>query len=64
MRGKADSCDLSSEAVQKQIEDLKTTMKGYPLDRIYNADETGLYYRMLPRRSYVMQVGTACNCYV
>ena len=38
-------------AFKKELEDIKNTYN-ITLDRIWNADQTGLYYQKLPNRIY------------
>ena len=43
-----EAADVDLTVVSDWGERLKTICKGYPLRDIFNADETGLYYRALP----------------
>lgn len=51
LHGEAGSVDI--EAVQPQISELRELINKYDLDHVYNMDETGLFYKVLPNRSYV-----------
>lgn len=50
-RGKADIETVSR--MSSEIVELRAKLAQYPLDHIYNMDETGLFFKLLPRRSYV-----------
>ena len=56
---------LSSSSNVQTVEDWKKRLPaiidGFKLCNIFNADETGLYYRGLPERSLVEKDDT-CNC--
>jgi hypothetical protein len=61
------SCVLSGEAasvreedVQDWIKRLSSILEGYKLKDIFNADETGLFFRTLPTKSYVVK-GDRCT---
>jgi len=45
------SADTAGAA--ERIAQTRTQLEDYPADRIYNMDETGLFYRCIPNRSYV-----------
>ena len=51
LHGEAGSVNV--EALRGEIEELKAYMGGFDDDHIYNMDETGLFYRLLPKTSYV-----------
>lgn len=51
MHGEAGAANLAAAA--SAVEKIRLNLEGYPPDRIYNLDETGLLYRCLPSRSYV-----------
>ena len=40
-----------SSAAKKFVEEFKSITEGYSLDQVFNCDETGLYYKMLPGRT-------------
>lgn len=40
--------------VAREIADLRKTLSGYDIDNIYNVDETGLFYKLLPRKMYIL----------
>ena len=46
---------LDTEKVAKELDDLKTKMQQYTPETIFNTDETGLFYRLLPRRTYIIR---------
>ena len=43
----------NAEAAEQFIKDFPDLTNGYSLDQIYNCDETGLYFKMLPGRTMV-----------
>src|SRR6185295_7915472 len=49
LHGEASSADL--EAINDALPLLKSICENYPLERIYNMDETGLFYRLEPDRT-------------
>jgi len=49
--GQGGSADTAGAA--ERIAQIRTQLEDYPADRIYNMDETGLFYRCIPNRSYV-----------
>jgi hypothetical protein len=51
LHGEAGSVDPG--AIASQLATLATICADYEQDNIYNVDETGLYYKLLPRRSYI-----------
>lgn len=53
LHGEAGSVD--PELVREGIKKLRRELESYSLDRIYNMDETGLFYRLLPRQLYVFR---------
>ena len=55
LHGAAASAPNCIESLRKLQEDLKN----YPLSHIYNMDETGLFYRLMPNRTYVLRSETA-----
>jgi hypothetical protein len=50
-----ESADVPQEAVAEWAKRLPDIIKDYELKDIFNADETGLYYRALPARSMVIK---------
>ena len=58
LQGESLSADVS--AVEPFRRDLQYIMQteGYTYDQVFNADETGLYWRMIPSRSLVSQEET------
>ena len=53
LHGEAGSFDQS--AIKKGIAEMKRVLLAFDLDAIYNMDETGLFYRLLPRKLYVFK---------
>jgi hypothetical protein len=51
LHGESGSVDI--EAVQFQIVQLQELIKMYHIDHVYNMDETGLFFKVLPNHSYV-----------
>lgn len=54
LHGEAGDVDL--EAAEKEMQALRDKLVegGYAADHIFNMDETGLFYRAMPRRSFVL----------
>ena len=48
-----EAADVSEETVEDWRKRLKSICEGYSRADIFNADETGLFYRALPTRSMV-----------
>jgi hypothetical protein len=53
LQGEASSADLN--AIIEALPLLKNKCDSYPLERIYNMDETGLFYRLEPDRTLATQ---------
>lgn len=53
LHGEAGSASAAS--VANDISELRTKLSEYPMVRIYNMDETGLFFKLLPSRTYVME---------
>ena len=51
LHGEAGSVDV--DAVEPKIEKIRQEIKKYDIDNVYNMDETGLWFKTLPNRSYV-----------
>lgn len=51
LHGEAASVDV--EKATEQIDFICTLITAYDLDHVYIMDETGLFFRCLPNRSYV-----------
>jgi hypothetical protein len=49
LHGEASSSDQN--AIIENLPSLREKLSRFPLDRIYNMDETGLFYRLEPDRS-------------
>jgi hypothetical protein len=54
LHGKDGSCP-SSEEVQAKMTAIRTELENYDAAHIFNVDETGLFFRMLPRRTYIFR---------
>lgn len=53
LHGEAGS--VNALAVAGEISQLRSDLAQYPPDHIYNMDETGLFFKLLPRRTYVLE---------
>ena len=47
-----EASSVQQEKTEKWLRDLPDLIKNYNPKNIFNADETGLYYRLLPNTSY------------
>lgn len=56
--GKAGSASAAS--VAKEITEDRAIFSEYPLDHVYNKDETVLFLKLLPRHTYVMNFEGRC----
>lgn len=56
LHGQAGSVDHA--AIKEGMKQLRRNLQSYELDCIYNMDETGLFYKLLPKRSYVFREDT------
>ena len=45
-------CDINLSAIE--MKERQQKLAGYNLDCIFNMDETGLFFRCLPKRSYIL----------
>lgn len=52
LHGDGEACTLDEEASVQAMHDLRDDCIGYELSHIFNLDETSMFYKMLPRRSY------------
>lgn len=50
--GEAGSVDQN--AIREGMEEVKSACGNYRLENIFNVDETGLFFKLLPRRTYIM----------
>ena len=48
-----ESAEVSEEVVEHWMEKLPRICQGYADCDIYNVDETAIFYRMMPSRSYI-----------
>lgn len=53
--GEAKSVDVNSEAMNDLVTELKGIMAEFTPDYIFNADETGLFYKLLPEKNFRAQ---------
>ena len=53
LHGAAGDVDLSDPGLVKRIAEIKETCAKFSLQCVYNVDEFGLFYRCLPRRTYL-----------
>ena len=44
---------VNDDAIAEKLVEITQIMTEYDADNIFNVDETGLFYHLLPRRSYV-----------
>ena len=49
-----ESASVDSTTVEEWKNRLPTLLHSYSMDNVYNADETGLFFRLLPERSMVL----------
>ena len=49
--------DVNIETAEKLMQVIRNKLAEgcYPLDHIFNMDETGLFYRAIPKRSYILE---------
>ena len=57
IHGEAGSVDVA--AVGADIEEIREVCKNYKLENIFNVDATGIFYKLLPKRTYLAK---AENC--
>jgi hypothetical protein len=43
-----ESDDAQREGIEERIEEIKTKIAEYKLEKMYNIDETGLFYNLAP----------------
>ncbi|XP_060065142.1 tigger transposable element-derived protein 6-like [Ylistrum balloti] len=58
--GEAKSVDIASDAMTKWADDLRVILSEYQPQDIFNADETGIFFRLLPNRTLDFK-GTDCH---
>ena len=51
-----EAADVDPTVVDDWEKRLETILEGYELEDIYNADETGVFFRALPTKSLVVRV--------
>jgi hypothetical protein len=54
LHGKCGSV-IDTPEIQLRLNELRKKMGNYTSSTIFNVDETGLFYRTLPRRTYIME---------
>jgi len=52
--GTGGSAAADLEASRQRMEDIRVQLEAFVPEQIYNMDETGLYFRCLPNRAYVL----------
>lgn len=52
--GEAGEVDKDDPVILEQLRELETLIVTYDIDNIYNMDETGLFYRLIPRYTLLM----------
>jgi len=52
--GTGGSAAADVEASRQRMEEIRAELEAFDPEQIYNIDETGLYFRCLPNRAYVM----------
>ena len=52
LHGEASDVDIS--AAEKPMNELRNKLRDYKPENVFNMDETGLFFRALPNRSYVL----------
>jgi hypothetical protein len=55
-----ESAEVSAESTDAWLESLPSLMQGYEPCDVYNADETGLFFNVLPDRTLVYK-GESCH---
>jgi hypothetical protein len=55
-----ESAAVNSESTEAWLERLPSLLEGYEQRDIYNADETGLFYNVLPNRTLALK-GESCH---
>ena len=55
-----EAADVSEDVLEDWTKRLPTILEGYERKDIFNADETGLFFRTLPNKSYVVK-GDKCS---
>ena len=53
LHGEAGSVNPNSEVIKKGMETVIHACKEYPPSRIFNVDETGIFWKLMPKRSYL-----------
>lgn len=53
LHGAAGDVDKSDPAIKDKIDEIKALTEDYDLDNIYNVDEFGLFFKCLPRRTFL-----------
>ena len=50
-----EAADVSEDVLDDWVKRLPSILEGYDTKDIFNADETGLFFRTMPSRSYVVK---------
>jgi len=53
LQGEGDDVDPSDPEIQAAIQEVRAAIKGVPVENLYNMDETGVFFRQMPNRTYV-----------
>jgi len=53
LHGDAGDVDLSNSELQASAANIRCTLATFPPERIFNMDETGIFYRVLPNSLYI-----------
>ena len=54
LHGEGASAAINSQQCTMMLESLKQKMKNYPPEHVFNMDEVGLFYRLLPSKTYIL----------
>ena len=55
-----ESADISEEGVRQWKEQLGSLLKDYDAKDVFNVDETGLFFRLLPEKTMAFK-GEVCS---
>jgi hypothetical protein len=47
--------DMNDTGLQEKLRDLRTLIDTYEVNNVYNKDETGLFFRIVPRYTLLLQ---------
>jgi len=54
LRGTGASAAADVESSRQRMAEIRTQLEDYDPEKIYNMDETGLYFRCIPSRAYIL----------